>query len=134
MKMMCEYNPSLPSYWLSLVKINRLACWAGPSSLSWALKPKGQKCFFCSDNFNRIRSDPTQLSAAKAITRNPVTVISGRGGTGKTEVVTSTLNAIDKFFNDKVAWFSIATIATFDHENKVNKSELSFQLKMWTCV
>jgi ATP-dependent exoDNAse (exonuclease V) alpha subunit len=75
---------------------------------------------FCSDDFNRIRSDPTQLSAAKAITRNPVTVISGRGGTGKTEVVTSTLNAIDKFFNDKVAWFLIAPIATFDHENKVD--------------
>ena len=35
----------------------------------------------------QIASDREQLEAAKAIIRNPLTIISGRGGTGKTQVL-----------------------------------------------
>ena len=52
-------------------------------------------CFY-SDGFDRVRSDPDQLSAARKIADNPITLISGRGGTGKTEVVTSVLNAAEE--------------------------------------
>lgn len=58
--------------------------------------------FFSSEEFSRVRRDAKQMSAAIAISRKPVSVISGRGGTGKTEVVTTTLNAIDKFLTEKV--------------------------------
>ena len=55
--------------------------------------------FFFSAEFERVRSDPNQLRAAKKIVSNPITLISGRGGTGKTEVVTSVLNAAEKLIN-----------------------------------
>ena len=49
--------------------------------------------------FDRIKSDADQLSAAKKIIDNPITLISGRGGTGKTEVVTSILYAMEEIYN-----------------------------------
>jgi ATP-dependent exoDNAse (exonuclease V) alpha subunit len=52
-----------------------------------------------SDSFSRINSDPAQRSAAEKILSNPVTVISGRGGTGKTEVVTAVLDAAEKVWH-----------------------------------
>jgi hypothetical protein len=42
--------------------------------------------FTFSERFERIRADPLQRKAAECIARNVMTVISGRGGTGKTEV------------------------------------------------
>ena len=55
------------------------------------------KYYFCfRDEFVRVRSDPDQLLGAKKIASNPITLISGRGGTGKTEVVTSVLNVAEE--------------------------------------
>ena len=51
---------------------------------------------FFRDEFSRVRSDPDQLLGAKKIASNPITLISGRGGTGKTEVVTSVLNVAEE--------------------------------------
>jgi hypothetical protein len=45
--------------------------------------------------FERIRKDPHQMKAAQLIDKNAVTLISGRGGTGKTEVVSTVLNEIE---------------------------------------
>jgi MoxR-like ATPase len=42
-----------------------------------------------------MQNDSNQLLAAKKILSNPITLISGRGGTGKTEVVTAVLEAIE---------------------------------------
>ena len=53
---------------------------------------------FFRDEFSRVRSDPDQLLGAKKIASNPITLISGRGGTGKTEVVTSVLNVAEELF------------------------------------
>ena len=46
--------------------------------------------------FERIQTDADQMKAAKCILNNAVTVISGRGGTGKTEVVSAVLNAVEE--------------------------------------
>ena len=47
------------------------------------------------NRFERIQSDAAQMGAAKCIVNNAVTIISGRGGTGKTEVVSSVLKAVE---------------------------------------
>ena len=49
-----------------------------------------------SPRLSRLRSDPRQVSAARAVASSAVAVISGRGGTGKTEVVTSVLEEIEE--------------------------------------
>merc|ERR1740128_211616 len=41
--------------------------------------------------FSRIQADAKQMQAARSIVRNSITLISGRGGTGKTEVVSAVL-------------------------------------------
>ena len=46
--------------------------------------------------FDRINTDSEQRRASEMILRNPVTVMSGRGGTGKTEVVTTVLNCLEE--------------------------------------
>ncbi len=51
---------------------------------------------FSGDGFKRIRSDPRQLMAARKILTEPLVLVSGRGGTGKTEVVTAVLEEIAK--------------------------------------
>ncbi len=47
-----------------------------------------------------VRQDPKQAEAARRIAYSPVTVVSGRGGTGKTEVVTAALEQIE----EKMKW------------------------------
>ncbi len=46
--------------------------------------------------FERVRDDEDQKLAAEKIANFPVVVVSGRGGTGKTEVVTSVLEEIEE--------------------------------------
>ena len=46
--------------------------------------------------FQRIHADGEQMKAAELILKNPVVMISGRGGTGKTEVVSSVLKAFEE--------------------------------------
>jgi len=46
--------------------------------------------------FERIQADGAQMTAAKCIINQPVTLISGRGGTGKTEVVSAVLKAAEE--------------------------------------
>ncbi|XP_061176764.1 DNA helicase B-like [Saccostrea echinata] len=46
-----------------------------------------------SEKFAGIRSDPDQLNAAKLLTQLPVVVISGKGGCGKTTVVTKVMSS-----------------------------------------
>ena len=41
---------------------------------------------FSSAAFDNIRSDPKQMEAAQCMLTKPLTVVSGRAGTGKTEV------------------------------------------------
>ncbi|KAK3096494.1 hypothetical protein FSP39_000695 [Pinctada imbricata] len=55
---------------------------------------------FQSDVFNNIRSDPDQMKAAKALTQLPVVVISGKGGCGKTTVVTKVMSNCDLILPD----------------------------------
>ena len=47
------------------------------------------------ETFSRIHSDAEQMAAAKSIVSKPVVMISGRGGTGKTEVVSAVLKAAE---------------------------------------
>ena len=46
--------------------------------------------------FERIQKDSQQMLAAKSICNNKVTLVSGRGGTGKTEVVSAVLKAVEE--------------------------------------
>ncbi|XP_062619654.1 DNA helicase B-like isoform X2 [Saccostrea cucullata] len=46
-----------------------------------------------SEKFAGIQSDPDQLNAAKLLTQLPVVVISGKGGCGKTTVVTKVMSS-----------------------------------------
>ena len=63
-----------------------------------------------------MRHDPRQRLSAEKILSNSVTMISGRGGTGKTEVVTSTLEAIkEKLLNEEKK-----------KEEELNESNVSF--------
>ena len=48
------------------------------------------------ERFERIQGDGAQMAAAKSIISQPVTLISGRGGTGKTEVVSAVLKASEE--------------------------------------
>ena len=59
-----------------------------------------KECFNFSSRFDLVRQDPRQRLSAEKILSNSVTMISGRGGTGKTEVVTSTLEAIKEKLNE----------------------------------
>lgn len=72
------------------------------------------------DEFTRVRKDAKQLLAAKKICHNPVTVISGRGGTGKTEVVTTVLNGLDKYFVEKQR---DDLLARFGDKSELHESE-----------
>ena len=47
------------------------------------------------DRFARIKADPQQMAAARSILSKPIVIISGRGGTGKTEVVSAVLSAVE---------------------------------------
>ncbi|KAK6169596.1 hypothetical protein SNE40_020616 [Patella caerulea] len=49
---------------------------------------------FTSDDFDNLYSDPDQWRAVHLITHNPVAVLSGKGGCGKTTVVTQLLKHI----------------------------------------
>merc|ERR1719233_811257 len=46
--------------------------------------------------FERLQGDAAQMTAARSIINNAVTIISGRGGTGKTEVVSAVLKAAEE--------------------------------------
>lgn len=48
------------------------------------------------ERFERIQKDSQQMLAAKSICKNKVTLVSGRGGTGKTEVVSAVLKAVEE--------------------------------------
>lgn len=63
----------------------------------------------CSDKFDGIRSDPDQLRAAKLLTQLPVVVISGKGGCGKTTVVTKVMSSCES--RPEYVYFLIVTIA-----------------------
>lgn len=45
-----------------------------------------------SEEFERVRGDKEQLEAAKMLLKYPIVVISGKGGCGKTTVVTKVMS------------------------------------------
>jgi len=47
------------------------------------------------ETFGRLHSDAEQMAAARSIMSKPITMVSGRGGTGKTEVVSAVLKAAE---------------------------------------
>ena len=51
--------------------------------------------FFSSAKFDNIRNDEDQLRAARLLTQLPVVVISGKGGCGKTTVVTKVMSSCE---------------------------------------
>ena len=51
------------------------------------------------ERFARIQSDPKQMAAARSILSKPIVIISGRGGTGKTEVVSAVLSAAEEILS-----------------------------------
>ena len=51
---------------------------------------------FSAERFKRIAEDAKQRLAAEKISLNALTMVSGRGGTGKTELVTSILTYVDE--------------------------------------
>ena len=57
-----------------------------------------------SGNYEKLAADADQLAAAKAIVCNPLTVISGRGGTGKTQVVTSVMEAVERYYEEEAEY------------------------------
>ncbi len=50
------------------------------------------------ERFSKIQMDADQMKAAKSILENHITIVSGRGGTGKTQVVSDVLGAIQDTF------------------------------------
>ena len=48
------------------------------------------------ERFSRLHSDRAQMAAARCILEKPVTLISGRGGTGKTETVSAVLKCVEE--------------------------------------
>ena len=58
----------------------------------------------CSELFEKVRKDADQLRAAELIASQPVVVLSGKGGCGKTEVVSAVISyAIAKINSEKYA-------------------------------
>jgi len=56
----------------------------------------------CSEVFEKVRDDPDQLRAAELIANQPVVVLSGKGGCGKTEVVAAVVSyAVSKINSEK---------------------------------
>ncbi|XP_040577863.1 DNA helicase B isoform X2 [Lepeophtheirus salmonis] len=51
---------------------------------------------FNEKQFKDLTPDKEQRKATKMIAHNPITVISGRGGTGKTEIVTTVLSSLNE--------------------------------------
>ena len=47
------------------------------------------------ETFGRFHSDMGQMAAARSIMSKAITMVSGRGGTGKTEVVSAVLKAAE---------------------------------------
>ena len=56
---------------------------------------------FSLECFSRIATDKQQRLAAEKISKNDVVIISGRGATGKTEVVTTVLSHIENLLENK---------------------------------
>ena len=52
---------------------------------------------YFSEEFEKIRGDKEQLEAAKMLLKYPIVVISGKGGCGKTTVVTKVLSYEKRF-------------------------------------
>ena len=71
---------------------------------------------FSLDCFNRISTDKQQRLAAEKISKKDVVIISGRGGTGKTEVVTTVLSHIENLLESKHSENSVKDV----HENTSN--------------
>jgi len=58
----------------------------------------------CSELFAKVRDDTDQLRAAELIACHPVVVLSGKGGCGKTEVVSAVISyAISEINSEKYA-------------------------------
>lgn len=68
---------------------------------------------FDSDDFSRVRDDEDQRKAAELCAAKPVVMVTGRGGTGKTEVVSIVINHIESSFPDML------------HENLVIKYKMA---------
>ena len=52
---------------------------------------------YFSEEFEKIHGDKEQLKAAKMLLKYPIVVISGKGGCGKTTVVTKVLSYEKRF-------------------------------------
>ena len=57
--------------------------------------------FFSSEEFEKVRSDNDQLMAAYLCSQSPLVVISGKGGCGKTTVVTKVFKQAEKLMKEK---------------------------------
>jgi len=59
----------------------------------------------CSELFEKVRRDADQVRAAKLIANQPVVVLSGKGGCGKTEVVAAVVSyAITQINSEKYVY------------------------------
>jgi len=64
--------------------------------------------------FLKVRQDVDQLRAAELIASQPVVVLSGKGGCGKTEVVSAVISyAIAKINSEKYVTYWINLIPNF---------------------
>ena len=62
----------------------------------------------CSELFVKVREDADQLRAAELIASRPVVVLSGKGGCGKTEVVSAVISyAVSKINSEKYVSYMI---------------------------
>ena len=81
------------------------------------------------ERFSRIQSDKAQMTAARCILEKPVTLVSGRGGTGKTEVVSAVLKALEEYlktmeaFNDDMEEEEHKKVDSMMSEDGVNSDD-----------
>ena len=70
----------------------------------------------CSELFEKVRQDADQLRAVRLIASEPVVVLSGKGGCGKTEVVSTVISyAISKINSEKYATCIILLLINIVH-------------------
>jgi len=69
----------------------------------------------CSELFEKVRQDADQLRAAQLIANEPVVVLSGKGGCGKTEVVSAVISyTLAKMSSEKYATCIVQVLNNID--------------------
>jgi ABC-type glutathione transport system ATPase component len=94
-----------------------------PSSIS-----QPHRDFYYSSSFSQLASDESQLQACRSILENPLTILCGRGGTGKTKIVTTVLGEVRKVLIEK-GFLLMEDDITDEKMKEKNSQDIDFHLQ-----